>query len=147
MSAIPRSNRPEVRNPIAADPDVAAIVSTLPAIAREALRKILLVLSRKWDLQAEHSWVTRKPPLASYFRVNAVNSRHLARALRKLPFASHEEEFMADMKSLATDPAVLCTWLLANPQHLQCVRQACLLVDMRTAAGRHSAGMLANAET
>ncbi|WOB11297.1 hypothetical protein [Piscinibacter gummiphilus] len=146
MPNVPRSNRPEVRNPIAADPEVALIVSELPALAREALRKVLLVLSRKWDLQAEHSWSTRKPPLASYFRVNAVNSRHLARALKKLPFASREAEFLASAKALASDPVALCGWLLANPQHLQSVRMACVLAEMRGATAERSDGILATAE-
>lgn len=148
VSETPRSNRPEVRNPIAADPEVAAIVSELPALAREALRKVLLVLSRKWDVQAEHSWLTRKAPLGAYFRVNAVNARHLARALKKLPFASREAQFLAQVKALATDPVVLCDWLMANPQHLQSVRQACVLADMRKASSvRDGAGILATSET
>lgn len=81
----PRSNRADVRNPIAGDPDVAAEIAKCPPEARECLRNVLSLLSKKWRVKAEHSWQTRKPPLAAYHKANAVNARHLALAMRTLP--------------------------------------------------------------
>jgi len=80
----PRSNRSEVRNPIAGDPAVRAIIEGMSPDARRAVRDILVVLSKKWRTQAQHSWSTHKAPQACYHKTNAVNARHLALALRTL---------------------------------------------------------------
>ena len=79
-----RSNREAVRNPIAGDPDVAAIVAAMPPEARAALRDALKALSQKWRAKANHSWSRHKAPIASYHKANAVNARHLAIALNKV---------------------------------------------------------------
>lgn len=77
-----RSSTKAVRNPIAADPMVEAIIAETTPEARAALRKILNALSLTWRLRAEKSWRTHKPPMAAYWKQNAVNARHLALALR-----------------------------------------------------------------
>lgn len=76
-----RANSAAVRNPIAANADVAAIIGTLSERERAAVRAVLLVLSRDWRARAEKSWRTHKPPMAAYWKQNAVNARHLAGAL------------------------------------------------------------------
>lgn len=80
-----RSSRPDVRNPLAADPEVLAIMQQLSAqhpAAAEALRGTLRALSAKWRAQAEQSWRKHKGPMAAYHKANAVNARHLAQLLR-----------------------------------------------------------------
>ncbi len=79
----PRSNRAAVRNPIAADPDVARLILFLTEREREFLTKVLKRLSHEWRGKAEHAWRTHKPPMAAYWKQNAVNARHLAVALSK----------------------------------------------------------------
>lgn len=78
-----RSNSAEVRNPVAADPEVAAILAALTPEARQALRSCLMALSKRWRAQAEEAWRKHKPPMAAYWKANAVNARHLALALGK----------------------------------------------------------------
>ncbi len=84
MTEVARSSRSAVRNPVAADPEVAAIIQLLsdehPAAA-EALRGCLGALSKKWRLLAQHSWEVHKAPMAAYHKANAVNARHLALAI------------------------------------------------------------------
>lgn len=83
MSA--RSTSAAVRNPIASDPEVAAAIAQCPPEARECLRGVLSALAKKWRAQAEKSWRTHKPPMAVYWKQNAVNARHIALALRVQP--------------------------------------------------------------
>ncbi len=80
-----RSNRADVRNPIAADPEVAAIIAKASPEARQVLRDALGALSKSWRGKAEQSWRKHKPPMAAYWKQNAVNARHLALALRVRP--------------------------------------------------------------
>lgn len=82
-----RSNSKAVRNPIAADPIVAAVIAQLSPEARAGLRDALNALSKNWRAKAEKSWRTHKPPMAAYWKQNAVNARHLALALR----TNHQE--------------------------------------------------------
>ncbi len=77
-----RSNSAAVRNPVAADPEVAAIIARLSPEARRGLRDALGAMSKGWRVKAEKAWRTNKPPMAAYWKVNAVNARHLALALR-----------------------------------------------------------------
>lgn len=80
-TAVARSNSAAVRNPVAADPEVAACMAALAAehpAAAEALRTCLRALAKKWRGQAEHSWRKHKGPVAAYHKANAVNARHLA---------------------------------------------------------------------
>lgn len=77
-----RSNSAAVRNPIAHDPEVAALIRAASPEARELLRAICSRLSTKWRGLAQHSWDKHKAPVAAYHKGNAVNARHLALALR-----------------------------------------------------------------
>lgn len=79
-----RSNSKAVRNPIAACPMVEAVISEMSPEAREGLRKMLTALAATWRIKAEHSWRKHKPPMAAYWKQNAVNARHLALALRQV---------------------------------------------------------------
>ena len=47
-----------------------------------ALARMLRRLSKVWREKAEQSWRKHKPPVAAYWKSNAVNARHLALALR-----------------------------------------------------------------
>lgn len=78
-----RSSRADVRNPIAGDPEVAAIIASLPPEARTALEEMLRALSKKWRVAATQSWAKHKAPMAAYHKANAINARHLALALRR----------------------------------------------------------------
>lgn len=84
MSAIPRSNRPEVRNPILAMPEVLAEIEQLDPNSRAALAKILNSMSKVFRGKAEHAWHARKGPLALYARTNSVYARHMSLALRQI---------------------------------------------------------------
>ena len=82
MSA--RSNSAAVRNPIAADAEVCAILAELSPEGREILARVLTRLSRTWRAKAEQSWRKHKPPVAAYWKSNSVNARHLSLAVRKV---------------------------------------------------------------
>jgi transposase len=80
---IARSNSAAVRNPIAADPDVARQMLFLTDREKEFLSSVLKRLSKQWRGKAEYAWKNHKPPMAAYWKQNAVNARHLALALTK----------------------------------------------------------------
>jgi hypothetical protein len=69
------------RNPLLALPAVARL-RALDSPARLVIREILLDLQRDARDRADHSWRTRKPPMASYWAAVGVYAGHLARALR-----------------------------------------------------------------
>jgi hypothetical protein len=77
-----RSNRADVRNPILACPAAVAALETLDADQAEALAAVLHSLSADWVDRANKLWRKHKPPMASYWKINAVNARHIARAIR-----------------------------------------------------------------
>ena len=79
-----RSNSAAVRNPIAADPEVCAILSEMSPEGREILARVLTRLSKTWRAKADHSWRKGKPPVAAYWKSNSVNARHLSLAVRKV---------------------------------------------------------------
>lgn len=78
-----RSNSAAVRNPIAGDPEVAAIIERLSPEARAGMIDVLTALQKRWRQQAQKAWLKHKAPMAAYHKANAVNARHLALALRK----------------------------------------------------------------
>lgn len=78
---IPRSNRPEVRNPVAADPEVAAIVAALPLEAAEALRAALQALAKLFRTKADNAFQKKKWILFSYWKCCGVYARHLELAM------------------------------------------------------------------
>jgi len=80
MSA--RSWERGVRNPIASDPEVAAVIGTLTVHEKMALVRVLGILSKSWRGKAKKSWESHKAPMAAYHKANAVNARHLSLALR-----------------------------------------------------------------
>lgn len=74
-----RSTSPDVRNPLAHDPEVAEIMGTLAEAhpeAAEALRKALKRLAKKWRGQADECWNKHKAPMARYYADNAFIARH-----------------------------------------------------------------------
>ncbi len=81
MTDAPRSNRPEVRNPVLALPS-ARKIANLPVEAREILADLLGEISRVEALAAQNSWQRRKGPMAVYHRANSVWARHLRVAVR-----------------------------------------------------------------
>lgn len=78
---VPRSSRPEVRNPMLALPSAGRLLQ-LDAPVRKLLRDLLLDLRREAHERAEASWKARKGPMAVYFRCVAVYAGHIARLLR-----------------------------------------------------------------
>lgn len=80
---IARSNSAAVRNPIAAIPEVAAGVRDLSPAARTELRSFLKLMSKDFRERGNHAWRKHKPPMAAYWKQNAVIARHLALALRE----------------------------------------------------------------
>lgn len=80
-----RSNRADVRNPVLGCPKAMAAFADCPPEAREALAKALRALSDDWRATANELWRKHKPPMASYWKINAVNARHLALAIRSIP--------------------------------------------------------------
>lgn len=85
MAGSERSSSAAVRNPIAADPEVARVVGELasahPAAAR-ALRATLRHLAKKWQREAGEAWASHKAPIASYRFNNAAAARHCAVMLK-----------------------------------------------------------------
>lgn len=78
--AIARSNLPTVRNPMLALQEVRD-AARLPLESREALRSMLVAVSKICREKGEEAWRKRKPPMAAYWKSNAVHARHLAHAL------------------------------------------------------------------
>lgn len=74
--------QPDVRNPLLALPEVQAFAA-LPIEARLALRAALQAVSKDCRARAEKAWRTHKPPMAAYWKANAVNARHLSLAIPK----------------------------------------------------------------
>lgn len=77
---IARSSRPDVRNPVLKLPAAAAL-SRLPDEARVALRQILLELAKDSARRAQECWRRHKAPMAVYWKVVSVYSRHIAKAI------------------------------------------------------------------
>lgn len=77
-----RSNRADVRNPMLMLPEVQAIAE-LPADSQAALRKALQAISEACRARGNEAWRKHKPPMAAYWKANAVNARHLALAIPK----------------------------------------------------------------
>ena len=80
-----RSTRPDVRNPLAGDPEVAAIVAELMAEhpeAAEALRLVLRRLAVKWRAEAQKAWDKHKSPIGRYNRVEALDAWDMAVRLK-----------------------------------------------------------------
>ncbi len=76
-----RSNRADVRNPMLAIPEVIAL-KDLPDNVRWALARALAGCSTAFRTRGNEAWRKHKPPMAAYWKANAVNFRHLALAVR-----------------------------------------------------------------
>jgi hypothetical protein len=70
-----------VRNPVLALPSLQRLLD-LPAHTRAEIEALLRDLAHDARIRAEQSWRTRKAPMAAYWHVIAVYSRHIARAVR-----------------------------------------------------------------
>lgn len=81
---VARSNTAAVRNPIAAIPEVAARAARLSPEARAELQGFLGDMSKDFRARGDHSWRKHKPPVAAYWKQNAVIARHLRLALRQV---------------------------------------------------------------
>ena len=75
-------HRPDdiVRNPVLALPSLQRLLD-LPAHTRAEIEALLRDLAYDARIRAEQSWRTRKAPMAAYWHVIAVYSRHMARAV------------------------------------------------------------------
>ena len=76
-----RSNLAETRNPLLALP-AAVKMQALPSPAKVLLRQLLQELARDCRERAEKAWRSHKPPMAAYWKMNAVYAGHLARLLK-----------------------------------------------------------------
>ncbi|WP_395678728.1 hypothetical protein [Inquilinus sp.] len=81
-SARSRRHRPDdvTRNPILALPSLQRLLD-LPAEDRAHLEALLRDFAYDARARAEHSWRSRKAPMAAYRHAIAVYSRHIARAV------------------------------------------------------------------
>lgn len=75
-----RSTMPQTRNPLLLLP-AALKFAALPAEISALLREMLQQLGREANEKAQKSWRTHKAPMAVYWKMVAVYSRHLARLL------------------------------------------------------------------
>lgn len=73
---LPRSNRPETRNPLLLLP-VARRFAELPPDVGGLLALLLSEFSSDCRVRAERSWKFRKPPLVLYWAQLAVIARHI----------------------------------------------------------------------
>jgi hypothetical protein len=82
VAPAPRCNLATVRNWMLALPEVQDL-ATLPPEARVALRRALLAVSEACRAKGNEAWRKHKPPMAAYWKGNAVHAKHLARAIPK----------------------------------------------------------------
>jgi len=75
-----RTTRREVRNPLLTLPAVAQL-RQMPTETQDALRAVLRQLSEQAARKAEHSWRTKKAPMAAYWKAVSVYAKHTARVL------------------------------------------------------------------
>lgn len=78
-----RSSRADVRNPMLAIPEVRQEYDQLTPEARVALVRMLKACSKVFRAKGDEAWRKHKPPMAAYWKQNAVNARHLALAGQK----------------------------------------------------------------
>ncbi|CAN7764663.1 hypothetical protein LJR039_007249 [Pseudorhodoferax sp. LjRoot39] len=78
-----RSSRAEVRNPLLALPEIREAFASLPADSQTALRIALKAMSVNFRARGNEAWQKHKPPMAAYWKGNAVYARHLALAIRQ----------------------------------------------------------------
>lgn len=79
----PRSNRADVRNPAASDPDIAAAFAALPADSAQALRLALVAFTAMFRAKGAKALKARKYFMHSYWMCLAVYARHLTLAIPK----------------------------------------------------------------
>ncbi len=78
-----RSSRAEVRNPLPALPEVHEAFAALPADCQVAMRNVLNAMSKDFRACGNEACRKHKPPMATYWKGNAVYARHLALAIRQ----------------------------------------------------------------
>jgi hypothetical protein len=82
--APPRSQQPDVRNPILGLPaalELADLLQDQPELS-QIFQRLLRELSAQADQKAEQSWTSHKPPMAAYWKAAAVYTRHIVKAIR-----------------------------------------------------------------
>lgn len=79
-----RSNKPEVRNPVVALPEV-ALMHKLPDEARLALRAVVASFAETAKVQERNALKRGKAPLYYYWHVVNVYAKHIAHAIGKAP--------------------------------------------------------------
>lgn len=78
-----REERAEVRNPVLGLRAFRKLASLHPD-ALHALAELLQEIHVEAAVRAEHSWRTRKAPMAVYWRAVSVYAGHIRRAIRRL---------------------------------------------------------------
>lgn len=75
-----RSSRATVRNPVLSLPAARKAAALEPA-AKATLRDLLLEISDDACQRAQKCWRSHKAPMAVYWKVISIYTRHIARAL------------------------------------------------------------------
>lgn len=87
----PRSTRPEVRNPLLQLPAAKRLGEWLEPNTAQLLAALLEDLARDCSVRARESWRRHKAPMALYWKICAVYSRHLARVCRAVQRQAEQE--------------------------------------------------------
>lgn len=96
LKPMDRASRAEVRNPVLGLRAFQRL-SALQPDALRALAELLDEIHREAADRAEHSWKTRKAPMAAYWRAVSVYAGHIARALRRvLRTSPHQLDLIRD---------------------------------------------------
>jgi hypothetical protein len=82
MTLLPRSSRPEVRNPLLALPAARRLREAVQGPLQAILADLLLELARDAAERARAAWASHKAPMACYWKIVSVYARHLSRLIR-----------------------------------------------------------------
>jgi hypothetical protein len=94
---VKREDRAEVRNPVLGLRAFRKFALLHPA-ALHALAELLHEIHVEAAVRAEHSWRTRKAPMAVYWRAVSVYAGHIRRAIRRLQRGTpHQLDLTAEM--------------------------------------------------
>ena len=95
-SQVERASLAEVRNPILGLRAFQRLAALHPDVL-QVLCELLHEIHREAAERAEHSWKTRKAPMAVYWRAVSVYAGHIRRALRRVQRAApHQLDLIRD---------------------------------------------------
>lgn len=112
---LPRSSRPDVRNPMLSLTEITEGWAALPRVARLAMIDFLKAISKSARTQGAYHWSKNKYSSASYWMTKAVFARHLANAGANIEKALRAREGHTRETTLTPQDALQ---LLAIRNHL-----------------------------